>query len=473
LTILPESMDDYINEISEKVTHYKKNETLLTDFQREAKNVSDTMKNSQNNTQRGSNLRVTDLVNPIHAYYDIKNQKIENPIELDKKYNYGKFIEEKVRIILSSEPGYAGSQGYVDGSKVGMPDVKGKIDFRLDDTIIEFKTSEYDIPDVRQLINKNPQDLEQLLLYVLFTGRTKMDHILLYLTERYPNLVPRQFKVKIRDEEKLLSYFKARYENLKKAIEDNNPDGLGICRYYEGMCKFKVKQICKCDAESNINVGEMQESILLCPVSENIGDKIANENLFRKYDKSMALWDIFTPRKWVLKASNPYDYQEWDETGKDRYYLKKEIEHRFVDKGLLKYGNLSKDTPQVKDQLFYEPGTEKEQEKYPFLVRVRDRVLTGKPTNVYLALLGLQCSLSNTNKGYIFVFASENNVGILYEISFEKLRNVRSKALKIIDNAIKSINKKIVEQPRPICPTFIFKEKPCLTNCICFDEAKS
>jgi len=466
-------MDDYINEIYQKKTNYKKNETLLTDFQREAKDVSITMENSRKNTQRGSNLRVTDLINPIHAYYDIKNQKIENPIELDKKYNYGKFIEEKVRIILSREPGYAVSQGYVDGSKVGMPDVKGKIDFRLEDTIIEFKTSEYDIPDVGQLINKNPQDLEQLLLYVLFTGRTKMDHILLYLTGRYPNLVPRQFKVKIKDKEELLSYFKARYENLKKGIEDNNPDGLGRCRYYKGMCKFEDKQICKCDAESIIDIREMQESILLCPVSGDIGDKIANENLFGKYDKSMALWDIFTPRRWFLKTSNPYDYQEWDETGKNNYSIKNEIERRFVDKNLLKYGKLSHDTPQVKDQLLYEPGTEKEQKKYPFLVKVRDCVLTGPLPKSYLAQLGLQCSLSNTNKGYIFVFASKDNVSILYEISFEKLGNVRSKALEIIENAIKSINKKIGEQPRPICPTFIFNEKPCLTNCICFNEAKS
>jgi len=468
-------MMDYINEISKKVTHQKRNETLLTDFQREAKNVLDTKENnSQNNTQRGSNLRVTDLINPIHAYYDIKNQKLENPIELDKKYDYGKYIEEKVRIILLREPSYAVSQGDVDGSKVGMPNVKGRIDFRLGDTIIEFKTSEYDIPDVGQLINKNPQDLEQLLLYVLFTGRTKKDHILLYLTGRYPNLVSRQFKVKIKDEDKLLSYFKARYENLKKAIEDNNPDGLGRCRYYEGMCKFKVKQICKCDAESIIDVREMQESIFLAPVSGDIGDKIAKENLFGKYDKSMGLWDIFTPRQWFLKTSNPYDYQEWDETDKDKYYLRKEIEHRFVDKGLLKYGNPSKDTPQVKDQLFYEPETEKEQEKYPFLVRVRDDLLTGSPTKkFYSAQLGLQCSLSKTIKGYIFVFAPKHKVGILEEISFEKLGNVRSQALEIIDNAIKSINKEVVEQHMPICPPFMFEKKPCLTSCICFNEAKS
>jgi len=467
--------DNFIKEISEKCSSQTTDETSNTALEEVANKVNKSMGGKDANSGRGDNLRVIDLCNPMQAFYDINEPEIPNPEELKAKFGYGKFVEERVNIILSREKGYAIWQGKVDGRNYGMSDVKGKIDFRIKERIIEFKTSEYDIPNEDTLFAKNPQDLEQLLLYILFSGRTNDEHTLLYLTGSYPNLVPREFRVSIKKREKIESYFKSRYDKLKEANKSKNPKGLGKCRYFNATCKFRSNRKCNCDTEEDIDISELKNNIFVKLAEEGLGNKLTRAQLFENYEKSVGIWDIFTPRKWFMKLKNPLKYEEWEDDDEDKYELRKEIENELVEEEKLIRDRLSDDLPEIKDHLFLkvptsDPATnQSREEEYPILIRVQDFVgLKYRQLNdYYIAQIGLACALSKNDTGYVFVFYRKSEVGILYKIKFSKLGNIRQEALEIIKRSIKSAEKNELDPSLPFCPEFVMNR--CRDDCPCKD----
>jgi hypothetical protein len=469
--------DYFIKEISQKANSKIPHETLNTELEEISKDVNKSMRKKAANNRRGDNFRVTDLCNPVQALYDINGPHILNPEILKTKFRYGKFIEGRVNIQLSKEEGYAGSQGYVDGRNCGMPDVKGKIDFRIKERIIEFKTSEYDIPDEDALFMENPQDLEQLLLYILFSERTNSEHTLLYLAGKYPDLVPREFRVKIKDREKIVSYFKLRYDKLKKAIDTENPQGLGKCRYFNATCKFKSNGLCNCDNEEVIDISEIKNNVFVKLAEGGIGSKIANAQIFENYQKSIGIWDIFTPRKWFMKIKNPYKYDEWEDDDEDKYELRKEIENKLVEEGKLIRDRLSIDISEIKDHLLLkvptiDPSTNQmREEKHPILIRIQDDATANYrlSNDYYVAQIGLACALSNNNTGFVFLFYRNSDVGRLYEIKFSKLGNIKQEALGIIKKSIKSAQKNELDPSLPLCPEFVMNR--CSNNCACKDAS--
>ncbi|MEM3907579.1 MAG: hypothetical protein QXZ17_12085 [Nitrososphaerota archaeon] len=51
-------------------------------------------------------------------------------------------------------------QRSVNGDNIGVPNLRGSIDVRIGDSIIEIKSSENDIPQIDELLYGNPQDLK-------------------------------------------------------------------------------------------------------------------------------------------------------------------------------------------------------------------------------------------------------------------------------------------------------------------------
>ena len=460
------------DEIFAEVSGIRRDETMNTRFETVSQNVHKESVRLKNNRQRGKNFRVTDLCNPMQAYYDIMNIVVKEPEELIRKFSYGNFAEMKARTILSKEEGFALSQGDVDGSKCGMKDVRGKIDFRIKKMIIEFKTSEYDIPDEETLFSRNPQDLEQLLLYILFTERSHSEHRLLYLIGRYPNAVARTFKVKIKDKDALIKYFGKRRDSLKKALDVKSPVGLGKCRYFTSLCKFNKNGICNCSSEIDMPTEKIKDSIFIKCVTGDIGDKFTGLPLMQNYEQSFNLWDIFSPRKWFLKNSNPFVYTEWDEDDREKYYLRGSIEREFVKQKLLIRQPLANDVPELRSGLFMQNNALQneslgsKEEIYPFLVRVQDStLLSGLNLNpFYKAQLGLACALNHNLTGYVFVFHKNSEVGVLFKVTFSKLGNIRERALNIVRSSIQSMKENKLNPDLPLCPDFM---KTCYTNCLC------
>jgi hypothetical protein len=274
-------------------------------------------------------------------------------------------------------------------------------------------------------------------------------------------LKPREFRVKIKDKEKIISYFKARHDKLKKAIETRNSQGLGKCRYFNATCKFKLEGLCNCDNEEDIDISEIKNNVFVELVEDGIGNKIANTQLIQNYEKSIGIWDIFTPIKWLMKIENPYDYDDWEDDDEYKYEIRKEIEKQLVEEGVLTKDRLSVDIPEIKDHLFLQipsgdPATnESYSKKYPILIRVQDGNSNQPLNDYYKAQIGLACALSNNNTGFVFVFYRNHEVGTLYKIIFSKLGNIKQEALNIINETVRSAKEKKCTLSLPFCPKIV------------------
>jgi hypothetical protein len=454
---IPKNSDDFINEIVRRENKERKEESNIVRFEEVSKKECERFEERSTSNRGKSSFRVLDICNPMQAYYDIITGNVPNPEEIEKKFKYGKFIEGRVSAILYKD--IINEQGYVDGSSIGMPDVKGKIDFRIGERIIELKTSEYDIPDKDTLFKNNPQDLEQILLYILFTERAKNEHVLIYLIGKHPSLIIRQFRVKIKNEGELKKYFELRYNKLKKALDAENPQGLGKCRYFDSACKFKLRHLCKCENEEIIDIKQMIDSVFVDLASGDRADiekKLIEAHLFDNYDRSIGIWDIFAPRRWFKKYKNPYEYEEWADDNKELYDLRKNIENEAVKEKILIRRPLSDDLPEMKDHLFFKPSKapdiiNSQDREYPILIRVKDKKeISSRLNDIYIAQIGLACALSNTKTGYVFIFYRNDKVGRKYRIDFSDLGKIYQEAREIVKESIKSAKENEMSQILPL-----------------------
>ncbi|MFG1519346.1 MAG: hypothetical protein AAE977_02540, partial [Thermoplasmataceae archaeon] len=107
---------------------------------------------------------VTDLVNPVYAYWE-RNVKVPTPFSTQKKLSYGKRIHRISRYWFEKLPGFQFSEASLAGGYVGIDNVSGRIDYFIENSVIEFKTKDTPIPDKNYVLTTFPQDLEQLLIY--------------------------------------------------------------------------------------------------------------------------------------------------------------------------------------------------------------------------------------------------------------------------------------------------------------------
>ena len=460
------SAEFIVQYINSKVTNKIINETDVTKFERIAKEASELFYREKAGRRRGKYLRVTDLINPVHAYFDFKAPLISNPTELQSRLDYGKFIERKVAKILMEESGFVSGQGRVDGGYVEMPDVVGRIDFRMEDTLVELKTSEQDVSDVEALFSTKPQDLEQLLLYILFSGREKQDHRLLYLIDKVPNIKVKSFKVKIKNKDPVVDYFLKRRSLLLDAIEKSDPSKLGQCRYFDQLCKFKTEKICDCAGREKIDTTTIRKNVYIATSWDSWNEPIIT--LTENEPKVGRFWDLFQPRRWVLNELSPLEYVENDEDqSMDNYWIRKDIERKLLSDGIIEEHRVIGIPGFSGSTLLYD-AQGRTKEKVPLLIRVSDN-LAKYPNNYHVAQLGAVCAILSIQAGYLFNFSSKLQAGVLRKLKFDKLSEVRAAFVTQIGKMIKLPQGEELRTSLPSCPDFMIKRN-CHRNCVCKDE---
>lgn len=467
--------ESLIKYICNKIRKTTTEETLVKKFEEIAIRSKERSKTLESDRRRKSNFWVTDIINPMHAYLDIQKNKVNNPPELETKLGYGRIMENRIKKILLTDPEFISSQGNVNGEHWGLADVTGRIDFRLRDTLIEFKTSEEDVPDEEMVLNKHPQDLEQLILYILFTGRVREEHRLLYLTGKYPNNEIRCFKVKIKNVKTIARYFVERRDKLKKSLENLNPSGLGKCRYFGSLCKFELSQICSCSKEQNIDIEKIRKNVSLKYIEDDLVKRITD------YTNSgavalMRFWDIFTPRRFFLSETYLLELiEDFENEKRENFQLRMQIEQDLLEKGLIDKNSLHSEYPEIFQGFFSINSLKKtsserdETKKYPILIRVEEKNNKGREyelSRYYKAQLGLICSLIKSDVGYVFVFFKNPEAGIIKKLNFNDLREVREFSSELMKDVQKSLDKKLLPRNLPECPEFIKRQK-CYRECLC------
>ena len=70
-------MTEFKDKFNIKTKSTNVNETMNTQFEKLAKSINKEHDKQDKVSNRGKNLRVTDIVNPTHCYYDIKNPTLD------------------------------------------------------------------------------------------------------------------------------------------------------------------------------------------------------------------------------------------------------------------------------------------------------------------------------------------------------------------------------------------------------------
>jgi hypothetical protein len=260
---------------------------------------------------------VTHVTNPAQTYFSRFHPEVKKTPEIARKLARGKQLHNFASIWFKNLPDFCTEEGLLDGVWAGIPGVRGKIDHRVGDSLIEFKTKEEPPNTPEDISLKYPQDLEQIAFYSVMHPSKPNKNYLVFMRDSAPYEI-RAFRIDIKDMGTIKTVLLSRIDLLNKAIETTNPSKLGKCRYFETGCQFHIHGHCSCAEMENLNIAPLLRSL------EITYDDEFTQNLIQARDASEAprvfcvsTRDIITPRKHfmdnVLGLESPYNSDEVDE----------------------------------------------------------------------------------------------------------------------------------------------------------------
>ena len=284
---------------------------------------------------------VTELVNPIFAYWSRKVEII-NPPEIQSKLIYGKKIHYLSRYWFEKISGVTIAEANLAGAYTGLGNISGKVDYFKGNSIIEFKTKNKEIKSIEDLLENYPQDLEQLLIYSVLSSTQEKFHYLVF-SEESGNSQKRNFKafkIKINDREAIRKFTESRRDLLANAIRDGNWENLPQCRYFESGCKFKESKTCNCARLSPINAMGLLRFIEIEEDQQMANElKAANDSTSSSFDSGDPnyLWNVLLPMKWY---HDKFDYYRNEEDYNEESDYQKVASRTAIEAAISKSGML-------------------------------------------------------------------------------------------------------------------------------------
>lgn len=417
---------------------------------------------------------VTDVVNPVRKYYDVKHPEIVDPPELAARYEHGNVVQDAAFHWFSAMPGFEGREVEATGNDIGITGLRGRMDFVFSNHIVEFKTTTHGIFTPADILEKNPQDLEQLVTYALLTQRTDEDHFLVYSSEDYENSF-RAFTVNVTGDD-FARHLRDRLDSLRNAIEHDNPSGLAKCRYYEFGCKFRESGTCNCDELKPLDNDALNRSVRLSRNEELEKEleqkkKSASEVQAHKF----TIWDLLTPRKAYLRelgileeseeGMDPEDKEIRRKTGNAIFNSPLYVQRREVSMNGYSLGQTTMLSIQATDS----EGNSLATRLYPSTDRIFNRdpaeLSSDSISPYHLLRLAMICSLSGSNIGYLLMGFKDDGKRIeSYRVTFRNLTEVRKRMNDRITELESSVAGK---DPAglPVCPRFLVES--CGDSCLC------
>ena len=418
---------------------------------------------------------VTDLVNPARKYYEVKFPAVPEDAEVMEKFRHGNSIHEMMFNWIRHFAPQAVREEEVNGEMSGLPEIRGRIDFRIDNHIIEFKTTSHDINCESDVIKRNPQDLEQLIFYAALSGRSGEEHYLVYYEQDHEEVF-RAFTVRIRPTSDPMNFVRHRLGIMADSIRDSSPVNLGRCRYFEYGCKFSTNHVCSCSKFSPIDTSFLDHEVIIGRNRE-LEAKLEEGRMNTSVPEngSFSLWDLLIPRRTYLERKGllePDDEAEPlipDETlinvnnaVYDSGIYRERREIRINDRSL---GYV----PMVSLLAVQDDGGEKHERIYPVLVRSYafepEKLSGSRISPFYILRLAMICSLTGTNEGYLIIgFRNAGSMAKCFRVRFRELPVIRSRIMERIEEMEYSINSGITDH-LPECPSFV--QNNCGLTCLC------
>lgn len=401
-----------------------------------------------------------DIAGRLKVFHDLKEKPLKSstdyfiittlclPIDIFIEQKFGKEKSQKLKEILAQgnkihaiaqnwlkqHENYCGSESILDGKLMGIP-ARGRVDGRINESIIEIK-SIANLPEKSQdIIEKYPQYLEQVAFYSAIDPLAPKENYLIFITKDYPSII-KSFKLSILNPEAIKNILQKRIYLLREILEGKRePDILGKCRYcYEEDCN--VKKDGKC---SLFNLEALE-----CEIKDYIKleeDKDFNseiENLKKRFGDNYKLYPAYSllcPRKYCLREL--YDLEEdfKDEHSAAKVYFgnliyrfrKKEGSFEEKEDSTIAEFELSKYNWFNDITSLYPEG-----KKAPFITSVTNYFNFDRPSGYKIAELGLYLMAHGLCKGMIFSYCPERNKIKVFEITFDFKGDYLSELKKII-----------------------------------------
>lgn len=412
---------------------------------------------------------LTDLVNPQQAYWEHIDKAPEHTDEQRRLFAHGNRMESVARSAFSLIDGITGEEATLDGAENDLPGVRGRIDFRYGNSLVEFKTSNYKIETGEDVWQKTPQNVEQLLFYSSLWAFKTSEHYLVYHLGDGPSSV-RVFSVKIEDQGLLQNKLKSRKTNLEWAIDENKPSIVRKCRYYDN-CHIKASGECNCDELNELDTEPFQRA------SEIERDKEIEEIMIEAFEKvaarpnSVGSWDLETPRRWYGRQTGQRERDSWspNETWADDALAAADLLPGLFDDQYI---------PKIEDPIEFDPsgmmikrshttGNGANNRWVPALYRMKQYDTPPKPSKLknQIMQLGCACSLAEKGTGNLIVELPNSDTEIIvYRVVFNNLNNIKSKIIDRLEKMKKAIDEEDTDI-LPTCPGWL-QDMNC-GNCLC------
>lgn len=416
---------------------------------------------------------VVDLVNPMQTYHSKKNPSIRKPPELARKLARGKQLQSYANVWFRSLPDFAVEEGVLDGVWVDVPGVRGAIDYRLGESIIEFKTKGVSPENTEEIISSYPQDLEQLAFYsTIHPSKPKINYLVFMKNSSPYNL--KAFKVEIKEAGTIKSILKNRISLLSEAISNNDPSRLGRCRYHTSGCQFEKNKICACSDLTPINIDPLTRSVDI-NFDADFTKKLEDTRDSSKISEPLCLttFNIMVPRKHYMEAILGRESVYREDPSQESYKACLWISVKNLAKQLQIELTPSEKRYVVEEQL--EPrawigfrwiklksSTHPEGEIVPYLIKVRpsDRI-DRSPPSYHLSELGIVCSVYGHNKGLIFdIYPKLNKLVQVFQVTYGDINKLLPMVKKTIDDVEKAEKEKDL-LALPPCPEYMNDGRKC------------
>ncbi len=414
---------------------------------------------------------VTDVVNPAAAYWRRLGPPIPTDPAIAQRLRFGKAIHDAAESWFRRVERFAASEGTVDGAHIGMGGVRGRIDFRIGDSIIELKTT--DRPEVRgdEILSRYPHDLEQLVLYALFTKRETEAHRLVYYKS---NVEPpfTSFRVRITTPGPLRHAFEQRLKLLSESVAASVPDRLGRCRYFESGCDYNLQGICSCRTAAALPGDALRSCVRIEPDPEF--DRIletARQQARQHGPSGLSIWDLIVPRQAYLRLSGlGVPYYEDDEARNAAWRLL----HDAVEASTLGFQDAALELDGIslgisESLTFAETSREGiTTTQYPILVKgsgASSPFRADRLPPAYLTQLGIRCALSENQVGLILV-AYSNNPGLFncYRVRYRDAGGILAEARRSLRDLTWAVAH---HDPGHLPPCEQWLRGTCAAACLC------
>jgi len=395
---------------------------------------------------------LTEMVNPIQAYWSRKRPDVERPAELAQRLALGQRLQRMATGWFRMLPHFVIDETKVDTEWIGFRGVVGKIDYRVGDSIIELKTKPGMVEDPNTIIQRYPQDLEQLCFYAAMLPDNVREHYLVFMKAQEPYEMS-AFKIELGNIGNIRHLLQRRHDELKRALEEDDPARLGKCRYFDGGCEFGHANVCNCNEQADLRTNVLEREVEI-QRDDDMEARLetAREEASERYSDSYWTWDLILPRKWFF--SNVLQLQENGEQDIEKYakiarltraiYATSEIRPTRAE---MQNERIDLEMPIGVPRRFVKLRSSRTTEPLivPFTTKAPPNMTPQQANNlpeIYLAELGVHCGVLGKTSGVIFVMYSRPEPKVLaYVIKFrgaDALRNIVNNAIEGLDSARES-----------------------------------